>query len=324
MLWLALLCLVAVNASPEVYKDQFEAFITQYSRKYESTEEYAKRLSIFADNMVFADKLNKADPNAEFGVTKFMDLTPQEFKQYYLMSNFSSPKVRGERVPLLDFDNQNLSWDALPPNFDWRNEGVVTGVYNQGQCGSCWAFSTTENVESMWKRAGHALINLSMQQLVDCDRYSDGCGGGNPPNAFQYLIQQGGQDTFGAYPYAGVNEACHFNPGAIGARVKTWGYVTTTDNEQAMLNWVSSQGPPSACVDASTWQYYRGGVITSGCGNSLDHCIQITGWATVNGVGAWTVRNSWGTDWGYGGYLYVMYGANMCGIGQEVQGCYTY
>jgi cysteine peptidase B len=315
--------LLCVSAAPSrLYQTEFENFLQTYEVKYDTVAEYRQRLIIFSENVEYAAKLDAADPHAEYGVTQFMDLTRDEFKRNWLISNFSSPKMRGEPVPVMDFEmDPDLDTVNLPPDFDWRSRGVVTGVYNQGQCGSCWAFSTTENIESMWARAGHGLENLSMQQLVDCDRASDGCGGGNPPNAFQYVIQQGGIDTYGAYPYAGRNQACHFNPSAVGARVSSWGYISTNDNEAAMLNWVANYGPPSACVDAQVWQYYRGGVITGGCGNSLDHCIQITGWATVSGIPAWVVRNSWGTGWGYAGYLYVQYGTNMCGIGQECQGC---
>jgi len=154
-------------------------------------------------------------------------------------------------------------------------------------------FSTTENIESMWAHAGHGLVSLSMQQLVDCDKMSGGCGGGNPPNAFQYVINVGGIDGYGSYPYAGVDQPCHFNPRSVAAKVKQWGYLSTNDNEAAMLSWTANNGPPSACVDASLWQYYKGGVITTGCGYQLDHCIQITGWNTIGGIGAWTIRNSW-------------------------------
>jgi len=114
-----------------------------------------------------------------------------------------------------------------------------------------------------------------------------------------------------------------FKPAGVAARVKEWGYLSTNDNEQAMLQWTATYGPPSACVDAILWQYYKGGVITTGCGQTLDHCIQITGWDTLGGVAAWTVRNSWGADWGENGYVFVAYGGNVCGIGEEAQACLT-
>jgi len=244
-----------------------------------------------------------------------MDVSPEEFKLTHLITNFTSPKIRGEKYPVLKQEKQ-ISPSSLPASFDWRNAGVVTGVYNQGQCGSCWAFSTTENIESMWARAGHGLDNLSMQELVDCDTVDHGCGGGNPPYAYQYIIQAGGSDSYQSYPYAGYQESCQFNPSNVEARISSWGYISQNDNEGYMQSWTYSNGPPSICVDASTWQYYGGGVIQN-CPTQLDHCVQLTGWTNVNGVNAWIVRNSWGTGWGYAGYLYVAMGGNVCGIGEE-------
>jgi len=309
----------------------FEKFVTQFERRYQTAEQVTERFAIFKENVARAAAIQKGDKLAQWGVTQFMDLSPQEFSARYLMDNFTSPRLRGENVPILPSarplqgqgSNRARRNDSLPPSFDWGSRGVVTGVYNQGSCGSCWAFSTTENVESMWAIKGHGLDNLSMQQLVDCDTMSNGCGGGNPPNAFQYLIQTGGQESYGAYPYAGVNQGCSFNGGAVAARLTNWGYISTNDNENGMLNWIASYGPPSACVCASQWQYYQGGVVNtgSGCCTQLDHCIQITGWNVVDGIEAWTIRNSWG-NWGpYGGYIFLQIGYDICGIGQEVQAC---
>jgi cysteine peptidase B len=315
-----------VVVSTEQTVEKFEEFILTYNKSYSSTEEYSYRLGVFQSNLVISQKLDLADPYADYGVTKFMDLTPEEFKSQYLISNFTSIKRRGQPVPLLQVDLPPVSPTEVfagIPYFDWRDKGMVTAVYNQGSCGSCWAFSTTEQIESMWAIAGHGLTNLAMQQLVDCDTVSHGCSGGNPPDAFQYVINQGGIDSLSSYPYLGVNEVCHFNPANVAAKVKSWGYLSTNDNEVAMLSWTGTYGPPSVCVDAVLWQYYNGGVITTGCGTALDHCVQITGWNIINGVDAWTVRNSWGTDWGYSGYVYVAYGGIVCGIGEEIQACLT-
>jgi len=316
------LCFLLVGLSL-ASKQQFEEFITTYGKTYQTTEEYNTRLQIFESNLEVAAYLSSQDTNAQYGVTKFMDLTREEFKTYYLIKNFTSTKIQNpNNVPMLTWDHGNKN-ASYPPEFDWRSHGVVTGVYNQGQCGSCWAFSTTEQIESMWARAGHGLHNLAMQQLVDCDHWSHGCGGGNPPDAYAYVIQAGGIDSLGSYPYVARNEGCRFNPRNVAAKVKQWGYITTTDNENNMLAWTSKYGPPSVCVDASNWQFYRGGIVTSNCATQLDHCVQVTGWITQSGISAWTVRNSWGTSWGESGYIYIMIGRDLCGIGQEVTACFT-
>jgi len=207
---------------------------------------------------------------------------------------------------------------GYPSSYSWVSKGMTTPVYNQGQCGSCWAFSTTESIESMNAIKGNGLKSLSMQQIVDCDKTDHGCDGGNPPTAYEYVIGAGGLDTYASYPYTGQDGSCKFSKANIGEKISSWGYVTTTKNEDQMLAFTYTKGPPSVCVDASTWDSYRGGVYTrSDCGTALDHCVQIVGWDVVSGVDAWYVRNSWGTDWGYSGYLYVAMGQDACGIAQE-------
>jgi len=298
-------------------------FMKKYQKTYASAD-FAYRLQVFQENVVRAEEMNRNDPYAEWGVTKFMDLTPAEFKDMYLIANFTSPKKEGKPYPTLPRATVNAS--TLPDQFDWGSQGVVTDVYDQGNCGSCWAFSTAENVETMWARAGNGLENLSMQQLVDCaGGYGNhGCGGGNPPWAFQYILQQaGGLESLYNYPYAGENQNCAFDSSYIAATIGSWGYITTGDNEAWVQTWISTYGAPSVCVDASQWQYYTGGVVTpaSNCGSSIDHCVQITGWDIVSGFPIWNVRNEWGTNWGYNGYMYIERGLNICAIGDEVSSC---
>jgi C1A family cysteine protease len=308
---LALAVAVAVAISDEEL--QFRDFIKKYEKTYNGAQ-YEHRLQVFKDNLVRAAEWQKKMPTAQFGVTQFMDLTPEEFTKFYKIANFTE-KVKDLGRPVLPRQNLNAT---LPGGFDWRNEGVVTGVYNQGQCGSCWAFSTAENIESMWARAGRGLTNLAMQQLVDCDRNDDGCGGGLPARAYAYIMSAGGIDSYNSYPYVGYNEPCRFNPGNVAARISSWGYITQSDNENYMQQWTYANGPPSICVDATSWQYYGGGVIGASCGTAIDHCVQLTGWTSVSGYNVWTVRNSWGTGWGYGGYCYVQMGINACAIGEFV------
>jgi len=322
MSYIFLLFSVLLVVASSVSDDKFLAFMKKYNKTY-SSDEYPHRLQVFKENVKRAEVMYEKDPKAEWGITKFMDLSPNEFRSMYLIKNFTSPKKEGKTIPV--FPKIEVDKNTVPAAFDWNSRGVVTAVYNQGNCGSCWAFSTTENVESMRAIAGKGLINLSMQQLVDCAGAfgNHGCDGGNPPWAFEYIRSAGGLEAFKDYPYAGVDQACHFDAAKIAARIGGWTYITESDDEEAMLGWTYTRGPPSVCVDASLWQYYTGGVVTpaSGCGTQLDHCVMITGWQTVEGAGVWNVRNEWGTDWGYGGYIYIEMGYDVCGIGQEVQSC---
>jgi C1A family cysteine protease len=315
--------LFAVASFAETEEEQFQSFIAKYGKSY-SAAEYSSRFHIFKENLKRAAEQNARDPHAVFGVTKFSDLTPEEFADQYLIKNLTQTSA-----PYLA---KAIKWSApktsnpipYPAAYDWNQHSpaVVTPVYNQGSCGSCWAFSTAENIESMWALAGHALVQLSMQQIVDCDRNDAGCGGGNPPYAYQYVMDAGGIEYYADYPYVGYQEAtCRFDAAYIGANIANWQWITQDDNENNMQSFVFNNGPPSICVDATLWQSYTSGIITpaSGCGTTLDHCVQLTGWQQMSGLNVWNVRNSWGADWAAnGGYIYLEMGYDVCGIGQEV------
>jgi cathepsin F len=275
------------------------------------------RFSIFKSNVARAANLQKKAPKAQWGVTKFMDMTPDEFKNIVLMkktikANSTKKNVFTGTLPLIPEGT----------TFDWRNHNppVVTPVYNQAQCGSCWAFSITENIESQWALAGNALTSLSMQQVVSCDTNDDGCNGGDPPTAYEYVISAGGLEPYSDYPYtseSGETGSCKVNTADILAHISSF---TTISSESQAQSWMTSNGPLSVCVDAESWQYYNGGIITteSDCGTSLDHCVMITGYGSQSGTNYWWVRNSWGTDWGQSGYLQVESGQDVCGIAQEI------
>jgi len=292
---------------------QFSDFKVKFNKNYATKEEHDRRFEIFKQNVQEAEERTRKDRHATFGVTKFSDLTKAEFKNKYLM-----------KVGKPDFPHApvaNISVKALPTSFDWRDKsGIVSPVKDQGQCGSCWDFSATETVESVWARGGKTLVPLSTQQVVDCDTTDDGCDGGWPYNAYQYIISAGGQDSEKSYPYTAQDGTCSFNSANIAAKISGWQYVTQSQDETAMMNFLYTNSPLSVCVDAETWSSYTGGVITpsSNCGNSIDHCVQITGWSTVNGVQAWHVRNSWGTSWGNSGFIYVQIGSDVCSIAEVV------
>jgi len=308
-----LLVAVSLAATDE---ELFLSFMKKYHKSYTS-DEFQLRLSIFRENLKIAADLNSKDPYADYGITKFMDLSQEEFKDFFLMKNFTSPKMEGKPINYFPIIRNS----TLPENFDWNSRGKVTGTYNQGQCGSCWAFSVTENIESMWAISGHSLESLSMQQLVDCDHSSGGCNGGYTTTAFEYIHSCGGQDSYKSYPYTAADGSCRFNKDNIAAKISGWNYITQNDNIDDMMDFIYNHGPPSVCVDAVTWQYYNGGIITGNCGNQIDHCVQITGFQVSDGMGVWRVRNSWGSDFGYGGYLYVKRAGNVCLIGDEVTSC---
>jgi C1A family cysteine protease len=303
-------------------REEFAKFQKKYNKVYAASE-IAYRFQVFQDNMKRADELNIKNPRARFGATKFSDLTPQEFANFYLMPNVNFS--RDYKAPPLKTDFTSDPLNAVganpdPNNWDWGEAGVVTPVYNQGQCGSCWAFSATETIESYFAVGGGQLTQLSMEQIVDCDTSDNGCNGGMPSSAYNYVQSAGGIDSYSSYPYtaeSGQAGSCQFNQQNVVTNVAGQNSISgETGMYQQMSS--SSGGPCSVCVDASSWQNYQGGVLTS-CTNNVDHCVQATGYYNYGQSGAyWNVRNSWGTDWGESGYIWVAIGSDLCSIGDYV------
>jgi len=292
---------------------EFSKWADNYNKVY-TNEEYQYRLAVFANNAVIVQKLNEESDGATFALNEFADITPDEFRRTH--NGFVPGAEEGERVAL------NLPQVTAPNTFSWITEGKVTPVKNQEQCGSCWAFSATENIESVWMIAKN-LSNADMkplapQQIVDCDRSDGGCNGGWPRTAYQYIISAKGQDTEASYPYRAVNQACHFLPQDVETVISSWKYATTTKSETQMQTAVATVAPLSICVDASKWQFYSGGVFTNTqCGTSMDHCVQIVGYDMTAATPFWNVRNSWGASWGEKGFIRLSYGHNTCGLAQE-------
>jgi hypothetical protein len=287
----------------------FQNFTAKYGKTYASDAERSFRFNIFRENLRRAEALNAKNGEPAFGVTKFMDMDPAEFRATYLLDKL-------DRADLAQGSVLEVPQVSVPTSIDWtqHNPPVVTAIKNQEQCGSCWAFSATEQIESMWALAGNSLVSLAPQQIVDCDKTCDGCNGGWTYLAYQYVETAGGLEPETDYPYTGVNGKCTFNSADVAAKISAWQYISqSASGETAMYNYVGATAPLSVCVDASTWQYYNGGVLKT-CGNDIDHCVQITGYNVMSGDNVWIVRNSWGTDWGVNGFIYVLRGSNLCAI----------
>jgi len=288
----------------------------KYNKVYPTAAEYALRFANFKET-VERNKVLNADGGATFGINKFSDMTPMEFKSKILMKTISHTSPSEHSSPFV----RN---SALPDAFDWRAKGAVTPVKDQGQCGSCWAFSATEAIESSWILQGHATaksINLSPQQIVDCDHSGVyGCNGGTTESAYNYILGAGGQEGISHYPYTAKNGQCQFNATWVDAKIKT--FTNAGSDETKMQNNLVNLGPLSVCVDAAHWQNYVSGVLTPrqccpfiAC--QLDHCVQLVGYNATTSPGYWIVRNSWNTDWGIAGYINIQMGGNACGITKE-------
>jgi C1A family cysteine protease len=237
----------------------------------------------------------------------FGDLTKEEFKTMHL-SKFETDRPKNIHV----FDET-----ATPATVDWTTKGAVTAVKNQGQCGSCWSFSTTGSVEGAHFLKTGKLVSLSEQQLVDCSTSfgNQGCNGGLMDDAFKYIESAGGLMTEADYPYTAADGTCKFDKSKVAATITNYKDVTPKSESQLMAA-VATQ-PISIAVEANqmSWQFYFGGVITFDCGQQLDHGVLLVGYMEKSGKDVWKVKNSWGPSWGSDGYLYIERGSSdLCGV----------
>jgi len=257
-----------------------------------------------------------------------MDLTPEEFKA---VLGFRPKLV--EQLPTAEPLTTSAVSCTSSTDCNYATLGAVTPVKDQGQCGSCWAFSATEATETSEFMKHGILPVLGPQQIVDCDKTDAGCNGGDTPTAYEYLIKAGGQETEKNYPYTGKDGTCKFNSGLVNTTITgyTWGippcntvatHACDSQDETGLWTVVQKTGPQSICVDAQPWQTYRSGIYDStACKHGyydLDHCVHLTGYGVESGTKYWVVKNSWGASWGEKGYIRLVFGKNMCGVADEV------
>ena len=303
--------------------NQFTNFQERFSKKYESLEETETRFQIFRSNLrnIILHNLDLAQ-NFTMGINQFTDLTPQEFKDQY---------VGGLRSEVGSYGCKSFSSGASgsPYSIDWRQKGVVNPVRDQGQCGSCWAFATTANAESVWAISSGKLLDLSEEFLVDCATgvgyFNMGCNGGQPDSAFKYMINNG-QCTEASYPYkAGTTKTAGSCQKCTSAGVSFSGCYDVTPKDQISLMAAVAKQPVVIAIEADTryFQSYSGGILDSAtCGTTLDHAVEIVGYGTENGVDYWNVRNSWGSSWGENGYFRLKKTSStndigICGLAAE-------
>lgn len=194
-------------------------------------------------------------------------------------------------------------------------KGAVTPVKNQGQCGSCWSFSTTGNLEGAYAIKTGTLVSFSEQELVSCDHGDNACNGGLMDYAFEFIKENGGLCTEEAYPYTGTAGLCRKRTCQTvpGSHVLDW--VDVHPSEQALMK-ALNVGPVSVAIEADqrTFQLYAEGVLTGECGTSLDHGVLAVGYGvSADGIPFWNVKNSWGETWGQGGYIYLQRGVQQYG-----------
>ncbi|XP_047317546.1 cysteine proteinase COT44-like [Impatiens glandulifera] len=300
----------------------YKKWMIEHGKVYNGIEESEKRFKIFKDNLVFIDAHNSENRTYKVGLNVFADLTNEEYRSYYLgmkydaHRQFVQSKVASQRYAV-------SSDEILPESVDWRTEGAVSTIRNQGKCASCWAFSAIAAVEGINMIMTGELIDLSEQELIDCDRtINRGCAGGVMNYAFRFITRNGGIDTQEDYPYLEADGKC--NATKVNTKVVSIdGYETVPSNNENDLKKAVAYQPISVGIEAYGWAFklYVSGIFTGRCGTSLDHAVVVVGYGSENGVDYWIVRNSWGSNWGESGYVRIKrnnvaggIGAGKCGI----------
>jgi len=288
----------------------FQDFQITYNRQY-SPSEYPHKFSCFRKVLGLIDERNNRGKERH-SVNQFADMCPEEFAAMYLGSHLPNNTKPFNRNP-----SQVLSPANPQVVVDWCTKGAVTPIKNQGMCGSCWAFSAVGNMEGVWFNAGHALVGLSEEEIVQCATNGNyGCNGGWMDNAFEWVVSNGGVDSESDYPYTsgGGNTGTCNTAKTKNNIAHISGHTDIASSEATMATYLAANGPISVAVDAVTWQTYSGGIMSNCNGQQLDHGVLAVGVDTTASTPYWIVKNSWGTSWGEAGYIQLEYGTNQCDI----------
>ncbi|XP_022823395.1 cathepsin O-like isoform X1 [Spodoptera litura] len=314
---------------------KFQKYLKDFNKSYED-DEHERRFENFKASLKDIARLNKLEGRKVFGLTKFSDMSKEEFVEQMLLkpighacvskqlkcTNTEHESLSEDRVPFVDrYDDQEP-----PENFDWRNtKGVVNEILNQKRCRGCWAFSIVGVIESMSviQKIDHE--HRSIQELLDCSQYNKGCDGGSVSKAMDYTcIHHMPFVSDQEYPLTlAVKRICKLPTNATGRRVQEYAYQCNLD-ENKMVKQVAFHGPLVVAVDATNWLNYIGGVITRACwpgiGNHIVQLIGYVGYGTHNDsvIPHYILKNSYGEDFGENGYVKIAMHKNTCGIRDEV------
>jgi len=319
----ALLGLAAAYTTQE-YETAFSDWMVQYGKAYTNAE-FQTRFNIFKSNMDYVRDWNANNQQTVLGLNFMADLTNQEYQKIYLGTHIdASQRLRAAamvkaRTPSIPVTRPLVG--AANDTVNWVTKGAVTGIKNQGQCGSCWSFSTTGSVEGAHFLAGNTLVSLSEQNLMDCSTSygNQGCNGGLMDDAFKYIIANKGIDTEASYPYEAKDGKCRYNAANSGATIS--GYTDVASGSETALATAANSQPISVAIDAShnSFQLYKSGIYyEKDCSTTqLDHGVLVVGYGSNGGTDGdfWLVKNSWGTTWGEDGYIQMSRNRkNNCGI----------
>uniref|UniRef100_A0A0N4Z0F3 Pept_C1 domain-containing protein n=1 Tax=Parastrongyloides trichosuri TaxID=131310 RepID=A0A0N4Z0F3_PARTI len=293
---------------------KFKDYINLYNKTYSSKYEVKKRFRIYKKNLHAIDFWNfNEQGTAVYGETEFMDMSPNEFKSIMLPYEWDT-SIRPTKLA----DIPSINDESIPDAFDWRDHNAVTEVKNQMNCGSCWAFSVTGNIEGAWAIKKGQLISLSEQELLDCDIVDQACNGGLPSQAYKEIIRIGGLESEEKYPYTHEKDTCSWDSSLKSVYIND--SVVLPKNETDMKVWLFKNGPISVGVNANPLQFYRHGISHPWkmfCSPLfLNHGVLVVGYGEEKNKPFWIIKNSWGPKFGESGYYRLFRGTNVCGISE--------
>lgn len=324
----------------EIY-ELFLDFISFQGKSYKSIEDFNEHFSAFKENL----KRKNFSENENFNLAKidahnlpkFIDISKEQFRKKYLnlkikldpeeqkkkeeKSQKEKEKKRNLQTSKTFKNIRNLS-DELPKNFDWRKFGVVSSVKEQGECGVCWAFAAAGNLESLYAIKYKKILDLSEEQMLDCDLVNDGCDGGNMEDAFRYIRQAGGLMNEVDYPYTQKKDKCLFNKKKSVIKVRGWKILDTSDEDE-IARILMRKGPLSIGINGDELQLHDKGIYDPSqrdCPkDDLNHAVLIVGFGEEDdGRKFWIMKNSWGENWADEGFFKIARGKSTCGINQYV------
>jgi len=337
---LLLLTLLTSATSGQVLHDLFEKWAKDFKYAFNSHGEYVEIFEKWVSNHKFIEETNSRNLTYTLGHNQFSGMDLADFRKYlgYITVGYNTrEKVQFEvEVESVNFNFRKLS--SLPSSVNWVNAGAVTDVKDQGQCGSCWSFSTTGALEGAYAIKYDNLESFSEQQLVSCDNlqnsanrgHDHGCNGGLMDNAFSWINKNGGLCGESDYPYVsgdGSNPTCE-TACSVNSKSKITSFIdVSASSDEAMMTALSKQ-PVSIAIEADQreFQLYKSGVFTGTCGTDLDHGVLAVGYGTLDGEDYYLVKNSWGSSWGQDGYIMLGRGSQyndgdgQCGM--LLQGSY--
>ena len=310
--------------SDELAFEKFQNFIKKYRKHYHSIEEYLSRFQAFKNNInILQSQILQKRPSTHhtISLTKFSDLTNEEFRKKYLGLKYDKSKIKKYSFTSNKIIKKNLN---IPEAFDWVNEkGVLLSPKNQYSCGSCWAFSVVGHLEALYYMKYGQHKTFSEQQLVDCDTLDAGCNGGEFLTAFKWIKDNGGLQLDEDYPYEAKDQTCQQDITKNVVKVSEYQLLESTD-EEVIKQYLYEKGPLSIGINAYPLNWYASGVIDWGNDNcnqdDINHAVVLVGYGhdDEEGLDYWRIRNSWGSNWGENGYFRVSRGKGTCGVNKHI------